>query len=117
MASQIVEKVLGEAEKHGAKSIEEVVLLVGELTLLNHEQLRFSYNVLAKGTILEGSKLTINPIEAEVMCPECGFHGRPEYSDEPSLHLAPFFLCPRCGGPVKILRGRELIIKRIRMKI
>lgn len=117
MASQIVEKILEEAEKHEAKSVDEVVLLVGELTLLNHEQLRFSYNVLVKGTILEGSKLTINPIEAEVMCSECGFHGRPEYSDDLSLHLTPFFLCPRCGNPVKILRGKELIIKRIRMRV
>ena len=73
MASQIVEKVKEAAEKRGAKRVKEVELQVGELTLLNHDQLRFSYQILAKGTILEGSKLIIHSLEGEVECPECGF--------------------------------------------
>lgn len=117
MMSQVVEKVLEEAGRRGAKRVKEVEVLVGELTLLNHEQLKFSYQVLVKGTVMEGSRLVLRSLEGEVECPECGFKGRPSYDDSPSLHLAPLFLCPRCGSLVKVLKGRELIVKRIRIEV
>jgi Zn finger protein HypA/HybF involved in hydrogenase expression len=46
MTSQIVESVLGEAKKYEAKKVTEVHLVIGKLTFLGVEQVRFAYGIL-----------------------------------------------------------------------
>ena len=53
MSSQIVENVLHEARKHKAKEVAEVHLVIGKLTFLGLEQVRFSYEVLTGDGVLE----------------------------------------------------------------
>jgi len=63
MTSQIVNYLLIEAKKHKAKRVDEVHLMIGKLTFLGLEQVRFAYTTLVKNTILEGSKLHIEEKE------------------------------------------------------
>ena len=117
MASRIVESVLKEAERMGAKKVLEVHVEVGDLTFINLDQLKFSYKILAQGNILEGSKLTIERCGAEVKCKRCGYRGPIKSVEEPSLHITfPSLKCPECGEAVEVLTGRDCTIKRIRMK-
>ena len=73
ITTQIVESVLQEAKKRNAKKVVEVQLVIGKLTFLNPEQVRFWYEVLTKDTIMESSKLKIEESEGIVKCPRCGY--------------------------------------------
>ena len=59
MTERLIEAVLHEAEKRGAKRVVEVRLSIGKLMFLGLEQVKFAYATLVRGTILEGSKLMI----------------------------------------------------------
>ncbi len=116
MTTQIVENVLLEAEKHNAKKVTEVHLVIGKLTFLGTEQVRFSYNVLVEGTIMEGSTLHIEEKNGAVRCSSCGYEGDFMYEDNPTYHVPiPTLRCPKCRGPLKTVGGRECTIKSIKL--
>jgi len=118
VTSQIVQSVLAEAEKRGAKKVNEVQLVVGKLTFLGLEQVRFAYEVLTKGTIMEGSKLVIEEQEGMVQCGNCGYEGDFKYQDDPLYHVpVPTLTCPKCSNPVKIKAGKECTIRNIKMLV
>jgi hydrogenase nickel incorporation protein HypA/HybF len=116
MTTQIVECVLKEAEKHEAKRVSEVHLVIGKLTFLNPEQARFWYEVLTKDTIMADSKLYIEEKSGLVRCSKCGYEGGFKYEDDPIYHVpAPTLSCPKCGGIVEIVGGRDCLIKRVKL--
>jgi hydrogenase nickel incorporation protein HypA/HybF len=118
MTSQIVQSVLAEAEKRGAKKVTEVHLIIGKLTFLGLEQVRFAYEAVTKGTIMEGSKLIIVEQEGIVKCSRCGYEGGFKYEDDPLYHVpVPTLKCPKCGNVVSIVAGKECTIKSIKMMV
>lgn len=109
-----VESVLEELKKHNPKKITEVHLEVGKLTFLGLEQLKFAYQVLTQANILKGSKLVIKEKEPSIKCRACKYKGRLVYENSPEYHFSfPKFYCPKCGGEIEILEGRDCIIKKI----
>ncbi len=118
MTKQIVENVLKEAKKHDAKNVMQVHLVIGKLTFLGIEQVRFSYEILVKGTIMEGSKLCIEEKDGSVRCAKCGYKGSINYEDDPVYHvLSPTLRCPECEGVVQIAGGKECTIKSIKLAV
>ena len=118
VTSQIVEAILKEAEKHNANKVVEVHLDVGKLTFLGLEQVRFSYEVLVKGTIMEGSELHIKERNGIVKCRSCGYEGDFKYEDDPFYHIpTPTLHCPECGETVEIVGGRECTIRDVKLLI
>ncbi|MCJ7516683.1 MAG: hydrogenase maturation nickel metallochaperone HypA [Methanomassiliicoccales archaeon] len=104
--SGVVDAILSEMEKYEIVRVEEVVLVVGDLTFLGHEQLRFAFEVLTKGTLLEGSELKIETEEVRAACLSCSFEGKVEYVEDGSFHSSvPILLCPSCGGRVDVVEG------------
>jgi len=109
---------LEEARKHKAKKVKEVSLVIGKLTFLGLEQVRFAYEALTKGTIMEGSNLLIKESEGVVKCNRCDYEGNFKYEDNPQYHLPmPTLHCPKCSGIVKIVGGKECIIKSIKLVV
>jgi len=118
MTSQIVQSVLAEAEKRKAKKVTEVHLVIGKLTFLGLEQVRFAYEALTKGTIMNGSKLVIEEQEGVVKCNHCGYEGGFKYEDDPMYHVpVPTLKCPQCGSVVNIAAGKECTVKSIKMMV
>ncbi len=118
MTTQIVENVLKEAERHEAKRVVEVHLIMGNLTFLNPEQVRFWYKVLTKGTVMEKSRLRIEMKEGSIKCRRCGYEGNFSYEDDPLYHVPiPTLLCPRCRNIVEIVEGKECTIKNVKMVV
>jgi len=116
MTTQIVNHLLKEAKKHHAKRVDEVHLIIGKLTFLGLEQVKFAYNLLVKNTIMEDSKLHIEEKDGVVQCNTCGYAGGLKYEDDPVYHIpAPTLNCPQCGGVVTIVGGKECIIKSIKL--
>jgi hydrogenase nickel incorporation protein HypA/HybF len=114
--SQMVEGIVEEARKWNAVKVEEVVLELGEFTMLGEEQLRFAYEVLTKDNLLKGSKLTIVPIKGTVEC-DCGFRGDMSPSEGTPHRSVPILECPKCGGLARIAGGRECTVKNLRVVV
>ena len=115
---QIVDFVLNEAEKHKAKKVLEVRLVIGKLTVLGVEQVKFYYELLTKETVMENSKLTIEEEEPLVKCENCGYNGGINLKCEDVYHFfIPVLSCPKCGKPVKIVKGKEVLVKSIRVAV
>jgi hydrogenase nickel incorporation protein HypA/HybF len=116
MATQIVESVLEEAKRHDAKKVAEVHLVIGKMTFLGADQIRFSYNILVKDTIMKDSKLIIKEQDGIIECPSCGFKGAVPITDDPAYHVpVPTLRCPKCAKAAKIVEGKECTIRSIRM--
>jgi len=116
MTTQIVNYVLEEAKKHNAKRVNEVHLIIGKFTFLGLEQVKFAYELLVKNTIMEGSKLHIEEKDGIVKCNNCGYEGSFKYEDDPVYHVpSPTLNCPKCGGVVNIVGGKECTIKSIKL--
>jgi len=116
MTTQIVESVLEEAKKHAAKKVVEVHLVIGKLTFLGAEQMRFSYKILTQHTIMKDSKLVIKEKDGTIECPKCGFKGSAPFGDDPAYHVPiPTLRCPNCGESAKIVEGKECIVESIRL--
>lgn len=116
MTTQIVNYVLEEAKKHNAKRVNEVHLIIGKLTFLGIEQVKFAYDLLVKNTIMEDSKLHIEEKNGVVKCSNCGYNGDLKYEDDPVYHIpSPTLNCPKCGDVVNIVGGKECTIKSIKL--
>ena len=115
IASGLLEKLLDFAEKNPDKKIVEVRLAVGELSHIEHEQMRFCYQAITTETPLEGSTLEIEKIEAMVKCPHCSYRGRPKYWDGALSGIPIATLeCPSCGKATEATDGKECAIKSLR---
>jgi len=55
----IIQGISKHAKEEGAKNITKLRLKIGELTGVKEESFRETFNVLAKGTMLEGTELEI----------------------------------------------------------
>ena len=113
----IVEAALRSIENYEVENVEKVFLDVGELTFLNPEQLQFSFNVLTRDNALKGADLVIEEKKAEIECTSCGYKGSLEEKPEENHFRSPRLFCPKCGGKVDILNGRECILRNIPMNL
>jgi hydrogenase nickel incorporation protein HypA/HybF len=111
----LAETVLDLAKKQGAVKVLEVYLRIGKLRVISIDQLTFSYQIIAKGTALEGSRLTIEETTGSVKCLACNYTQKFE-PDDLSFHFGiPPMTCPTCGANLILDGGDECIITKIRM--
>ncbi|UCF08564.1 MAG: hydrogenase maturation nickel metallochaperone HypA [Thermoplasmata archaeon] len=113
----IVQAALNALEGYDVENVDSVFLDVGGLTFLNFEQLRFTFKVLSENNILQGSELVIREMKAEIHCPSCGYQGGlPDDVEEIHFGL-PRIFCPQCKGKVNLLKGKECILRNIKMNV
>lgn len=94
------------AESNHAKSVEAVSVSVGKMIGLVPEYMQHYWPVAVKGTILEGSTLTIEEIPVEIRCAACGRAYRPDRGNG--------YRCPSCGGTAgELLHGREFLVRSV----
>ena len=114
----IVEVILSEAQQHNPEKITRVNLKIGELTFLGIEQLRFAFEVLSRGTLLENAELKIENVKPLIRCTTCGYNGDTDYDERPDLHfMIPLLKCRRCGKDIEIVKGRECTVTNIQMEV
>jgi hydrogenase nickel incorporation protein HypA/HybF len=93
------------AVKNNAAKVLKVVLQVGEISGVEPRYLREFYPDVVEGTILEGSELVIEMVEAIVFCTECATTYNPTKTD---------MKCPECSSEqCDVIDGRGLLIKEI----
>jgi hydrogenase nickel incorporation protein HypA/HybF len=115
IASSIVETVLEFAERNAVSRIVEVRLSIGELTCVEHEQLRFCFQAITNDSALEGASLEIETLPAVVRCPDCAYEGPPKYwEDALAAGRCPTMECPNCGRATEAVAGHDCAIKSIK---
>ncbi len=103
IAYSLVEIAEQAATSIGIRRVEVVHLRLGVLAGVVQEALLFGYEIAARGTVLEGSRLAIQELPVVVHCPRCR-------ADRP-LSSIQDFRCPVCGEPTgQIVQGQELEI-------
>lgn len=112
VVSNMVDAILRELESYDVEKVEEVNVVIGDLTSLGEEQLEFAYEIVTRGTILEGSRFVIEREEVRVRCKECGYEGPADCLESDYLeHSVPVIACPKCGGRVDITAGQACRVR------
>jgi len=116
VSSEIVRTVLDTAEKNHGKRVLSIQLEIGELALLNLEQVTFWIQELFKGSVAEGAKIKVKIIKARISCGACGHEGKNSSGQKDLFqHLIPLS-CPKCGSTqIKVEKGRECTLKKIQV--
>ncbi|MFX1457275.1 MAG: hydrogenase maturation nickel metallochaperone HypA, partial [Promethearchaeota archaeon] len=86
------------AIKNNAKRITEVVLEIGELTLIVPELLQRSFEMATKGSIAEGAILTIKITPGKIKCRECNKDSVVSITRDAQLTGLQLFQCSHCGS-------------------
>jgi hydrogenase nickel incorporation protein HypA/HybF len=114
IAGAIIDAVLDTAKKNNAKKVNEVFLEIGELTALNHEQLKFIFGIITRGTLAEDAIFNIEIVKPLIKC-SCSYKGQIQFFEKLHFFL-PVIKCPECGcNEVDIIAGRECCIRKIKI--
>ena len=115
--NSVVETILQKIKDYPYKKVEKVNLVIGELTFLAPEQLKFAFSILTENTPLEGAELNIKIKKAKIKCLECGYEGTLKVEEDPVYHFTlPIFKCPKCKGKIEVIEGKECEIKNVEVK-
>ena len=105
VVKQVVRTVEDFAKENDIKEVAEIVLDIGELSLIIPKYVEDIYPIATEGTILEKAELIINVIPGMAECDEC---------DEIFNVIEHEGYCPKCGSFEKqILTGQDFTIKEI----
>ena len=105
----IAQSVVEVACAHAAdRQVTKVELKVGHLRQVVPSALEFSFELVAKETVVEGAELEIEFVPAAGLCRACGTESG----------LADFPLsCETCGGfDLEVIRGEELLVESLELE-
>jgi len=108
----VTESVLDIACKHAdkakAKQVTDIYLVIGRLSSIVDDSVKFYWDIISKDTICEGSKLHFKRIPAKLVCTQCNH----EYILEDDL-----MPCPNCGSAkVRVISGDEFNLDSIQIE-
>ena len=101
---QIIEE---QAEVHRYRRVRSLWLEVGRFAGVQCDALRFSFDVVARGSLAQGAKLNIIDVPGRGWCFDCG---------KEVLLEDDFPICPQCSGIVRITGGQEFRIKELEVE-
>ncbi len=108
VTQQIIAIACEEAGKQQAKTIDKIHLVVGELTGIIDESVRFYFPLLAENTIAAQADLIIKTVPAKLYCPVCAKHFNKTFD----------YACPNCSRKgVLTEQGREFYIESIEVDV
>jgi hydrogenase nickel incorporation protein HypA/HybF len=105
IATSIIKTAEKEVQDNGGEKVLEIYLEIGKLSGVEIQSLHFVWELSAKGTVLQDSKITIFEPEGRAKCAEC---------DTEFILEKIYDSCPECNSPFKnIISGKELKIKKL----
>ncbi len=97
-----------EAEKQGFHRVKTVILEIGDLSSVEPEAMRFSFDVVMKNSLAENANLTIENIPGTAWCMQCSKN---------VLIKQRYDECPDCGGyQLQVVSGDEMRIKELEVE-
>lgn len=105
VTESLLEISLRHLKESGEQRVTDLFLVIGELSSIVDDSVQFYWDIIAKGTPAEESRLHFKRIPAEMECLECGKRYKP---DEETL------ACPTCGGTrIRVAAGDEFRLDSI----
>ena len=105
ITESILEIALRHAHSAGARRINNIYLVIGQLSTVVDESVQFYWGLVAEGTIAESARLQFRRIRAELECQQCDQRYNPTEDD---------LGCPSCGGQnVRVVAGEEFFVEAI----
>ena len=104
----IVQVLEDQARVQDYQRVKTVWLEIGALAGVEIPALEFSFDVVCRGTLAEGSRLEIIALPATAWCMQCAEEVELSERYEP---------CPRCGGyQLQVTGGSEMRIKELEVE-
>lgn len=108
IAEQIKDVVIQKLKEHNCKKVKSINLLIGEMTSIVPDALKFAFDVVSKKTPMENASLRIKILKTKAKCRICS-------SEFIIRDYA--FICPKCdAADIEIKQGREMVIQTIEME-
>lgn len=105
LMESVIRIVKDASQENGLAHITTITLVIGKLSGINLEALRFAFEALKnEEPLISGSALEIEEKEGQGQCPQCG---------KVSLISDYDLLCPDCGQPMQVTGGDEFYVKSI----
>ncbi len=108
ITQSMLDLVLEQAEKAGAKEVGRINLVIGEMTGVVDRAVQFYFDFLSKGTAAEGAALAFKVIPTTARCRNC----------HKEFELGEFdWTCPHCqSNNIEIVGGKELFVESIEVE-
>lgn len=108
IAQGLLEIIEQEALPYAGAKVTRVNLLIGKLSGVMPDALRFAFKSLSMGGVAEGASLEIEEVPLRITCNRCG---------KISILDDPFMICHHCEGTdVELIQGRELEIRSVEIE-
>ncbi len=108
ITQSMLDLALEQAKKNNAICIQKVSVIIGEMSGVVDECVRFYFEILSEGTIAEGAELAIRSIPATARCRQCETRFEVHGMD---------WICPMCGkAQIEIVGGKELYLESIEVE-
>jgi len=108
ITQSMLDLVLEQAEKAGAREVGKINLVIGEMTGVVGRCVQFYFDFLSKGTPAEGASLSFKVIPTTAKCRNC----------HKDFELKEFdWTCPHCqSNNIEIVGGKELFVESIEVE-
>jgi hydrogenase nickel incorporation protein HypA/HybF len=116
IAHSVLRTILEVAFKNKAEKVLSAKLEVGDICLVNTDQLLHFIKIEAHDTIARDMEFSVVERKTKIRCKACSYTGGIDYKEpDPGWHYKiPIFSCPRChSNNTEILEGREMKIVSI----
>lgn len=101
----MLDLVVEQAQENGAKKVEGIHLVIGEMSGVVDDCVQFYFDFLSKGTIAEGAQLSFRKVTPKAQCRGCGKEFTLNGLD---------WICPHCQTTrIDIVEGKELYLESI----
>jgi hydrogenase nickel incorporation protein HypA/HybF len=108
LAESVLEIVERTARSNGAARVTAVRLEIGQLSHVEPEALRFSFDVVTRRTLADGARLEIVDVPGTAWCMQCSDTIAVPRRGEP---------CPRCGSfQLQVTGGDDMRVKDIEIE-
>jgi hydrogenase nickel incorporation protein HypA/HybF len=104
IAYDIIETARCAAHEHHARSVSKVYVDIGEISMINPEQVEFLFKTMTEDDPLFSGSELVCTVKAPVTSCVCGYSG------------SEIYVCPRCGALPTIEAGKEIVVTNIEIE-
>ncbi len=108
ITESLLEIALRHARNADASKITDLYLVIGQLSSVVDDSVQFYWDIIAKDTPAEGSKLHFQRVPTEILCLDCDHQYFPNGNQ---------MACPHCDSiSIKIISGEEFFLEAINVE-
>lgn len=116
LMEDVVNVALEASRRAGHQPVARVRIEVGEFAVATRESLETAFEVLTRGTPLQGTRLDIAEVPGYAVCDACRFEGSAAELGDELCEPPALLLCPRCGVPLRVTSGAGISVIDVQLE-